>query len=88
MRKKRMLSYRERAIEVLKIAGQELIDRAEELICNTEYIKDINIWIRIPSLTDDPNVVPEIEVSTNVYPKRENLYKILELKERNSKNED
>ena len=75
-----MMDYRNMAINVIKIAGQELIDRAEELVCNTDMIKDVDIWIRIPSLTDDPNIVPEIEVSTNVYPRRESLMKIMDLR--------
>ena len=74
------MDYRNMAINVIKIAGQELIDRAEELVCNTDMIKDVDIWIRIPSLTDDPNIVPEIEVSTNVYPRRESLMKIMDLR--------
>ena len=78
-----MKTYREEAIEVVKICGQELIDRAEELIPDTTGIKDVDIWIRIPSKTDDPYVVPELEVSVNVYPKRVTIEKIFEI--RNSK---
>jgi hypothetical protein len=76
------MNYREMAVEAVKLAGQELIDRADELICKTEGVKDIDIWIRIPSMTDDPNVIPEMEVSTNVYPRRESLKKIFEMKEK------
>jgi len=74
------MTYREKAIEVVKIAGQELIDRAKELIVNTEGIKSIDIWIKIPSETDDPYVVPEIQVDTEVYPKREMLDKLVKLR--------
>jgi len=77
-----MLNYREMAVETVKLAGQELIDRADELICKTEGVKDIDIWVRIPSLTDDPDVIPSIEVSTNVYPRRKTLIKIFEMKEK------
>lgn len=76
------MSYREMAVEATKIAGKELMERAEELICKTEGVKEINIWVRIPSLMDDPNVVPEIEVQTEVYPRRETLMKMLEFKDR------
>lgn len=76
------MSYRDMAIEVVKIAGQDLIDRAEELIPNTEGVKEIDIWIRIPSMTDDPYVVPEIQVNTEVYPKRNSINKIFELKDK------
>lgn len=37
------MTYREMAIETLKLIGQELIDRAEELIPNTEGIKSIDV---------------------------------------------
>jgi hypothetical protein len=71
------MTYREMAIEVCKLCGQELIDRAEELIPNAECVKDIDIWIQIPSMTDDSLCVPSIEVHTNVYPKRETINKIV-----------
>ena len=76
-----MMNYREMAVAVCKIAGQDLIDRADDLIPNVEGVKDINIWIRIPSLTDDPLCVPEIEVSTNVYPRKAIVSKIANLLE-------
>ena len=72
------MTYREMAVKTAQIAGQELIDRAEELIPNTEGVKDINIWICIPS-SDDTFNIPEIQVSTNVYPKRAALEKIAKL---------
>lgn len=67
------------AVEVTKIAGQELVDRAEELIPNTEGVKDIDIWIRIPSLSDNELSIPEIQVNTNVYPKYGAVEKIVKL---------
>ena len=73
------MTYREMAVAVCKIAGEELVERAEELIPNAENVKDIDIWIRIPSLTDDTFAVPEIEVSTNVYPKHKSIEKIAKL---------
>ncbi len=73
-----MVSYREKAVEIVKICGQELIDRAEELIPDTTGVKDVDIWIRIPSRTDDPYIVPELQVSVNVYPKRVTLDRIKE----------
>lgn len=76
------MTYREMAVEATKIAGKELMERADELICNTEGVKSINIWVNIPSLDDNPYVVPEIEVHTEVYPRRETLMKMLEFKDR------
>lgn len=73
------MTYREMAVKVAQIAGQELMDRAEELIPDTEGVKGIDIWIRIPSLSFDQLDIPEIQVSTNVYPKRIAVDKIIEL---------
>ena len=64
------MTYREMAIEVAKIAGQELVERADDLIPNAEGIKDIDIWIRIPSISDDALDIPDIQVNVNVYPKK------------------
>lgn len=73
------MTYREMTVETVKLAGQELIDRAEELIPNTTMVKNTDIWIRIPSFTDDQLNVPEIEVQTDVYPSRVALEKYVNL---------
>lgn len=73
------MKYREMAIEILKLMGQELIDRAEELIPNTEGIKDIDVWISIPTMSDSELCIPEIRVNTIAYPKRMALEKFMEL---------
>lgn len=73
------MTYREMAVEITKIAGQELIDRADELIPDTEGVTEINVLIRIPSLSDDVFNIPEIQVSANVYPKQTAIEKIIKL---------
>ena len=73
------MTYRERAVEALKIFGAELSERAEELIPDAHRVKDVNIWIRIPSLSDNLNDVPEIEVSVNIFPETKT---ILEFRDR------
>lgn len=73
------MTYRKMAIEMLKLMGQELIDRAEELIPNTEGIKDIDVWISIPTMSDSELCIPEIRVNTIAYPKRMALEKFMEL---------
>lgn len=73
------MKYREIAIEMLKLMGQELIDRAEELIPSTEDIKDIDVWISIPTMSDSEMYIPEIRVNTSAYPKRMALKKFMEL---------
>ena len=73
------MKYREMAIEILKLMGQELIDRAEELIPSTEGIKDIDVWISIPTMSDSDLCIPEIRANTSAYPKRMALKKFMEL---------
>lgn len=73
------MTYREMAVKTVKLAGQELIDRAEDLIPNATNVKNIDIWIRIPSATSDTFDVPEIEVQTDVYPSRVALEKYVDL---------
>jgi hypothetical protein len=67
------MTYRERAVEALKIFGAELSERAEELIPDAHRVKDVNIWIRVPSLSDNLNDVPEIEVSVNIFPETKTI---------------
>lgn len=66
-------------MKVAQIAGQELMDRAEELIPDTKGVKDIDIRIRIPFLSCDQLDIPEIQVNTNVYPKQIAVEKIVKL---------
>ena len=73
------MTYREMAVKTVELAGQELIDRAEELVPNATDVGRIDIWIRIPSLSSDTFDVPEIEVQTDVYPSRVTFEKYVEL---------
>lgn len=50
--------YNERLIEQVKALGQEVIDRAEDLVGNADLITDFDIWLRFP--IDD---FPTIEVT-------------------------
>lgn len=65
------MTYRDMAVSVCKLAGKDLVERAEELIPDTEGVISIDICIHIPSMTDDPYCVPEMNVTTTVYPKRQ-----------------
>jgi hypothetical protein len=78
-RRENKMTYREMAVKTVKLAGQELIDRAEELIPNATNVRNIDIWIRIPSLSSDTFDVPEIEVQTDVYPSRVTFEKYVDL---------
>lgn len=74
-----MMTYREMAAGIIRIAGEELTQRAEELVPNTEHISDITISIKIPSLTDDKACIPSIQISTSVYPRHIAEEKIINL---------
>lgn len=50
--------YNERLIEQVKALGQEVIDRAEDLVGSGGLITDFDIWLRFP--IDD---FPTIEVT-------------------------
>lgn len=74
------MTYRERAVATLKAFGEELINRAEELIPNAEKVKSINVWIKIPTLSDDMFDLPEMEIECEVYPSRVTIDKIIGMK--------
>lgn len=50
--------YRQKLIELVKAAGQDVIDRAEDLVGNGDLICDFDIWLRFPQ-----NGVPTIELT-------------------------
>lgn len=56
-----MSDFKEQMTELIKACGQELIERAEDLIGNGELVSDFSIWIRFPS--GGMPLVPTIEVS-------------------------
>lgn len=50
--------YRQKLIDMVKAAGQDVIDRAEDLVGNGDLICDFDIWLRFPQ-----NDVPTIELT-------------------------
>ena len=40
--------FRPRLVEMVKAAGQEVIDRAEDLVGEGDLITDFDIWLRFP----------------------------------------
>lgn len=48
----------EKLVKMVKLLGQEVIDRAEDLVGDGDMISDFDIWLRFPT---DEN--PEIEVT-------------------------
>ena len=56
----------ENLIQQIKQAGQELIDRAEEMVSeNTDFVQNFSIRIYFGNYTDRPNI-PEITWETSV----------------------
>lgn len=51
-------SYRDELVSIIKDCGQELIDRAEEMVAkDARYIGDFNINISIPHPTVEPPMI-------------------------------
>ncbi len=57
-----MTKYNKLLIEMVKAAGLELNERAEELVGESELITDFNIWIRF----NQESGIPTIEVDKEV----------------------
>ena len=64
------MTYREMAIKVIKMACSDLMERAEELVPDTEAITNVDVVLHIPSLMDEGNCVPTIHVKTDCYASR------------------
>jgi len=43
-----MENWREHLIDLIKATGQEVIDRAEDLVGSGDMLTDIDIWLRFP----------------------------------------
>ena len=48
--------YKERLIEQVKALGQEVIDRAEDLVGDGDLIADFDIWLRFPQNASYPTI--------------------------------
>lgn len=72
------MKYREQVVEVIKIVGRELMERANELVPDAEYVTDTDIHIRVPSYTDQIEI-PEISVTCNVFPAMASVEKIIDI---------
>lgn len=59
------MTSREKLIKLVKASGQEVIDRAEDLVGDGGLITDIDIWLRFPS-----NEYPTLEVTRSHASKR------------------
>lgn len=60
-----MNKYRDELVAIIKDMGQELIDRAEEMVApDAKYIGDFNIDINIPNPREE---APSITYSTSTF---------------------
>lgn len=57
--------YRAKLVEMVKAAGQEVIDRASDLVGEGDLITDFDIWLRFPQ-----DGVPTVEVTRSHISKR------------------
>ena len=56
--------FRNKLVELVKASGQEVIERAEELVGDGDLITDFDIWLRFPiGETSIVTAIPTIEVS-------------------------
>lgn len=50
-------------VEAVKAAAQDLMDRAEDIVGQTDYMTDFDIWLRF---SPDNSEAPTIEVTKRV----------------------
>ena len=54
--------FRNMLVEMVKASGQEVIDRAEELVGSGDLLTDFDIWLRFPVDNGRVSGVPTIEL--------------------------
>lgn len=67
--------YREELIDYVKLTAQTIMDNADAIVANVKYISDFNIDI---SFKQDCGSIPEITVSTSMFPDPKKLQEIFE----------
>lgn len=55
--------FRKMLVKMVKASGQEIVDRAEELVGNGDLLSDFDIWLRFPIDGGMMTGVPTIELS-------------------------
>ena len=59
------MTQREKLVAMVRASGQEVIDRAEDIVGEGETITDIDIWLRF-----SPTAAPGIEVTRSYISRR------------------
>lgn len=68
--------YRERLTKFVKLAGQMVIDMADDIVGNSDGISDLNI-----NITFNQDSLPEVIITRSHVPKGENVQLIFENEE-------
>lgn len=68
-------AYREELVDYVKLAAQTIMDNADAIVANVKWISDFNIDI---SFSQDRGSIPEITVSTSMFPDPKKLQEIFE----------
>ena len=74
------MTYQETVVEMTKIACEELVNRVQEAVNTSDCIisTKIDMTLTIPTLTDNPQCLPEFTVAINSYPRRIACDRIIE----------
>lgn len=67
---KNSINFRKLLVKMVKAAGQEVIDRAEDLVGNGELISDFEICLRFPTDGRMLSGCPTIDVSKSYCSKK------------------
>ena len=78
--------FRNMLVEMVKASGQEVIDRAEELVGSGDLLTDFDIWLRFPLDNGRVSGVPTIEL-TKSYLSKEGMDTIMKYYTNDSKGE-
>lgn len=78
--------FRNMLVEMVKASGQEVIDRAEELVGSGDLLNDFDIWLRFPLDNGRVSGVPTIEL-TESYLSKEGMNTIMKYYANDSKGE-
>ena len=78
--------FRNMLVETVKASGQEVIDRAEELVGSGDLLTDFDIWLRFPIDNGRVSGVPTIELAKS-YLSKEGMNTIIKSYANDSKGE-
>ena len=79
-------NYRLYLVECVKTAGQMIIDMAEDIVGETDYISDLSIEAHFSQ--EDLASIPEITITRRHMPNMENLERLLDIRAEKLKKEN